>query len=265
MKIEENKQYDFNCKFTLPRNVEVNLLCSLFKFKENIVIISLVDNQRFTKLVFDSTYNLIQFENYYQDAICFDDETINELIKIYSDKIKIGLFKKELNVNLITQFNFKIEKFSIMRSDIRFSFWDQEIRHKNENNDYLYKNVKFFSNYAQNYRFDKRNPHLNLDLFKDKSNYWYCISNSSGNSICKFVFSYEEEEILFTLIQRENYLPDAELIDFDIIKEDFKNLTNTSEQMHFDIADEDISFIKSCKFGYQYQIFLKEKALPLSL
>lgn len=265
MKIEENKQYDFNCKFTLPRNVEVNLLCSLFRFKENIVIVSFVDNQRFTKLVFNSNNNIIQFENYYQDYICFDDETINELIEIYNEKIKIGLLKKELNTDLIKQFNLEVENFSVMRSDIRFSFWDQEIRYKNENNDYLYKNVKFFSSYALNYRFDKRNSHLNLDLFKDKNTYWYCVSNSSGDAICKFVFSYDKEEVLFTLIQRENYLPDAELIDFSVIKEDFKNLTNTSEQMHFDIADNEIKYAPSFLFGYLYRIFKKEQSLPLSL
>ena len=70
---------------------------------------------------------------------------------------------------------------------------------------------------------------------------------------------------MLTLIKRENYIKDAELIDFNISKDNFKNITNTSEQMHFNIADDYLNFMKACKFSFLNKLFEDEKELTLSI
>lgn len=267
MNIKENKEYKFNCsfKFPFPDSTYKELECSCFLFDNNINIVSLVDNKRFSKHVYKITGELINFENYRSDIITCSADSINELTKIYKNKVKnINILTVvEFNVDLINIFNLMTESYSLDRANLRYSFIEYEMR--NKNNSHLYKNVTFYTSYANFFTKFENKQYLCLDLFKDNNYYWYCISNSSGDKICKFIFEMEDlpTKYLFNLIHRENYNEKSYLINFEDLKNDFGKLTNTSYEMHCDIPEENISWAISCHFSYLFEIF--KDNLPLSL
>jgi len=265
MNFENNKQYDFTCRFEMANNMEKELACSAFLYNDKIHILSFVDNKKFTKHVYEKiSLNLLEFENYQHDIITFGGDSINELTEIYSKSLKNNYLKKEFNSSFIEHLGLNFNPYSTIRAKIRYSFF--EYNTKNKDNNHLYKHVEFFSLYAKDFSKYEEKQYLKLDLFKENNNYWYCISNSSGTPLCKFVFKLFPEQSIFELIKRENYTEKVNLIEFDVLNEHFQNLTNTSEQMHFDIADERIPFLTSCTFGFFPKVFSTEiNSLPLSI
>lgn len=259
MNFENSKQYNFTCQFEFPNDVNKELACSAFLLNGNIYILSFFEGKKFTKHIYNNqTSFLLGFENYRHDIITFGGEAVNELTEIYSRALKYSHIRKEFNLDLTDKFGLNINNYSVKRTELRYSFLEHEARNQGKDNKQLYKNVEFFSSYAKDFSLYENKQYLNLDLFKDNNTYWYCISNSSGIPVCKFVFKFSPEEEVFKLIQRENYIDKANIVEFNILKEHFQNLTNTSEHMHFDIADERIPYLTSCTFGFLPKLFNNE-------
>lgn len=262
MVFEQNKQYNFKCNFLFPRNSKKEIKSSLFLLDNKLYILSFVDDKRFSKHVFDrDSRTLLAFENYRKDIITCSGETINKITECYLQSIKLGLIKSDLEGHLNADFNLEVEDYSLNKDELRYCF---SYKNSKNTNNLLYKNVEFFSSYANLFSRHKNKQYLNLHLFKDNQDYWYCISNSSGDNICKFIFN---NNILlqkdFILVQRENYMQDADKIEFSILKDDFNKITNTSEQMHLDIADDEMPYYKSFDFGFLKKMFEELPPLPL--
>lgn len=268
MILEENKQYNFECKFTFPHEMEKKLQCSYFLFDKNIYIVSFIEGKRFSKHVYNpKDGELINFENYRSDLITCSGDSINELTTIYKDILQnINLISSTvLDKQLINIFNLITEPYVVDRSSFKYSFIDYEVKNKDKDNNYLYKNVTFYSIYAKEFTNYENKQYLNLDLFKDKNTYWYCISNSSGDKICKFIFKLEDlpTKYLFHLIHRENYHEKSLLINFEELKNHFKNLDNTSYEMHADMPNETVPYLRSCTYSYLSEVFATQFKLSL--
>lgn len=268
MKIEANKQYHFNFQYEFPnflgKLVEPIMLIDgyLFEFDNNIYVVSLIKNEKCFKHVFSKEGSLIIFENYQGEFITCSAQTINSITQIYNEVILQNTYNiEELNNNFIEIFNLITPPYQIDRYDLKYSF-NYKLEERNKE-DYLSKYVEFYSDYAKQFNNEIENNELILNIFKNKNEYWYCISNNFGRTLSKFVFDLDEPNDMLVLKRRENYNSKANILDFNKLARDFDRKTNTSYDMHMDIPDDKISYALSNMYSYFYKTFEDINPLPL--